>query len=198
MENIIKPSKKNKGILLVVSVLLIILLLTGAGGYTLAKYASQEKGIGNAQVANWSFKIDKEGASTKVVSLVNTADKNTLVNGKIAPGTSGEFSIKLDATGSDVGVDYLVGFLNEENKPKNLTFTCGSKSAKSLGDLGDIKGNIGISGNKTVVITIGWKWEYQTGGSYEDKEKNDEIDTQSGTSPLDYTFEILVKGTQSV
>lgn len=196
MENIIKPSKKNKGILGIVSVLLIILLLTGAGGYTLARYASQEQGNGNARVANWSFKIDKDGQATKIVNLTNTVDKNTLVNGKIAPGTSGEFSIKLDATGSDVAVDYILAFVNEKDKPSNLVFNYEGRKLKSLSELGDVKGTIGISGDRTATIKIGWTWAYQTGTNAEEKIENDVIDTRDGTSPLDYTFEIIAKGTQ--
>lgn len=196
MENIIKPSKKNKGILSIASILLIILLLTGAGGYTFARYASQEKGTGNAQVANWSFKIDKDGQATKIVNLAETVNKNTLVNGKIAPGTSGEFTIKLDATESDVSVDYILEFINEKNKPQNLVFTYGERKLKSLGEMGEIKGNIGISGDKTATIKIRWTWEYQTGATAEEKLANDEIDTRDGTSPLDYTFEIVAKGLQ--
>ena len=59
MKNEMRASKKNRGILTAVSMLLLILLLTGAGGYTYARYRTQEKGTGNAQVANWSFKIAK-------------------------------------------------------------------------------------------------------------------------------------------
>ena len=196
MENIIKPSKKNRGILGIVSILLIILLLTGAGGYTLARYASQEQGSGNAQIANWSFKIDKGGQATKIINLNNTVNKNTLVNGKIAPGTSGEFLIKLDATESDVSVDYILSFVNEKNKPSNLVFNYGGRKIKSLSELGEIKGNIGISGDKTATIKIGWTWEYQTGATVEEKLKNDVIDTREGISPLDYKFEIIAKGIQ--
>ena len=191
-----KPSKKNRGILGIASILLIILLLTGAGGYTFARYASQEKGTGNAQVANWSFKIDKDGQATKTVKLAETVDRNTLVHGKIAPGTSGEFIIKLDATGSDVSIDYIVSFLNEANKPQNLVFTYEGRNLKSLSSLGEIKGNIGISGERTATIKIRWTLAFQTGDTDEEKLANDEIDTINGTSPLDYTFEIVAKGLQ--
>ena len=41
MERTKKASKENRGIILVVSILLIGLLLTGAGGYTLARYVNE-------------------------------------------------------------------------------------------------------------------------------------------------------------
>lgn len=192
-----KSSIKNKGILEIVSVLLIILLITGAGGYTYARYRSQEKGTGSAQIANWSFKIDKNGTETKTINLADTVNKATLVKGKIAPGTSGAFSITLDATGSDVGVDYILSFLNEKNKPQNITFKYNDKNVNYLKELGEIKGNLKSTGNKKAVIKVEWTWLYQTGATEVDKENNDIIDTQNGTNPLDYTFEILAKGTQS-
>ena len=119
------------------------------------------------------------------------------MDGKIAPGTSGEFSVTLDATGSDVGVDYILAFINEKNKPNNLVFNYNGRKLKTLSELGDIKGNIKLSGSKTETIKIGWTWEYQTGTTAEEKNKNDEIDTKNGITPLDYTFEIFAQGTQS-
>lgn len=197
MNNERKASKKNKGVLGIVSMLLIILLLTGTGGYTLAKYATQEKAVGKTQIANWAFKIQKDGTETKTINLASTVKKDTLVNGKIAPGTSGTFDITIDATGSEVEIEYLVQFLNEKNKPTNLIFTYSGNTVKTLGALGDIKGNITVGGSKIIVLNVKWVWPYETGLSYEEKNQNDIIDTQNGTSPLDYTFDILVKGTQS-
>ena len=197
MEKERKASKQNKGIFGALCMLLIMLLLTGAGGYTYARYISQERGTGSADIANWSFKIVKDGEETKSVTLRNTVTKSTLVNGKIAPGTSGEFTIILDATGSEVGVDYILGFLNERNKPTNITFTYNGNNYKSLSEIGDIKGTIGITGERTKTIKIAWTWSYQTGATDETKLANDEIDTRDGTSLLDYTFDIYVLGAQS-
>ncbi len=197
MTNETKASKRNKGILALVSMLLLTLVLTGAGGYTLARYTTQEKGVGRAKFASWSFQIAKNGAETKVVDLASTVDKDTLVNGKIAPGTSGSFSITLDASGSEMGVDYLLAFINEENKPANLVFSYNDRKGKSLGEIGDITGTIAKDGKKQVTMNITWSWPYQTGSTQDEKDKNDAIDTQTGISPLDYTFEILAIGTQS-
>ena len=197
MEKERKASKENRGILALVSIILVILLITGAGGYTYARYMAQEKGTGKAEIASWSFKIDKEGKETKTINLVNTANKQTLVNGKIAPGTSGEFSIILDARGSDVGVDYIVRFMNEKNKPTNIFFTYNEQKYKSLEKLGDITGSIMATGEKVKVIKVQWEWPYQTGLTNQDKQLNDGIDTKEAVSATDYTFELLAIGTQS-
>ena len=192
-----KASKEYKGIFGALCVMLIMLLLTGAGGYTYARYMSQEKGTGNADIANWAFQIDKNGEQTKNVTLRNTVSKQTLVNGKIAPGTSGEFSITLDATGSEVGVDYTLSFVEEINKPENITFTYNGKEYKSLSDIGSIKGNIGTKNDRTATILIKWTWLYQTGSTDIEKAENDIKDTKAGTSLLDYSFNIIAKGVQA-
>ena len=197
MEKERKASKQNKGIFGALCILLIMLLLTGAGGYTYARYMSQERGTGNADIANWSFKIVKDGEETKSVTLKNAIAKSTLVNGKIAPGTSGEFTITLDANGSEVAVEYILAFTNEQNKPNNIVFTYNGNNYKSLSEIGDIKGIIGITGERTKTIKIAWTWSYQTGATDEAKLANDEIDTRDGTSLLDYTFDIVAKGVQT-
>lgn len=192
-----KASKEYKGIFGALCMMLIMLLLTGAGGYTYARYMSQEKGTGNADIANWAFQIDKNGEQTKNVILRNTVSKQTLVNGKIAPGTSGEFSITLDATGSEVGVDYTLSFVDEINKPENIIFTYNGKEYKSLNEIGSIKGNIGTKNDRTATILIKWTWLYQTGSTDIEKAENDIKDTKAGTSLLDYSFNIIAKGVQA-
>ncbi len=192
-----KASKEYKGIFGALCMMLIMLLLTGAGGYTYARYMSQEKGTGNADIANWAFQIDKNGEQTKNVTLRNTVSKQTLVNGKIAPGTSGEFSITLDATGSEVGVDYTLSFVDEINKPENIAFTYNGKEYKSLNEIGSIKGNIGTKNDRTATILIKWTWLYQTGSTDIEKAENDIKDTKAGTSLLDYSFNIIAKGVQA-
>ena len=193
-----KASKEYRGIFISLCITLIMLLLSGAGGYTYARYMSQEKGTGGADIANWSFKIAKNaGEEVKNITLRNTANKATLVNGKIAPGTSGEFSITLDATGSDVAVDYTVEFVNEVNKPTNIVFTYNGNNYKNLNEIGVIKGNIGVSNERSKTVTIKWEWPYQKGNTDVAQIENDNIDTKDGTSLLDYSFDIIAKGVQA-
>ena len=197
MEKERKSSKENRGILGIAIMLLIMLLLTGAGGYTYARYISQEKGNGSAEIAKWAFKIDKGGAETKTIKLTNTVSKDTLVNGKIAPGTSGEFKIILDARDSEVGVDYTVRFMNEKNKPTNVVFSYMGEKYKSLTKIGDIIGTIKPTGDKTQVITISWEWPYQTGDTGQLQQINDDTDTREANTISEYTFDLVAIGTQS-
>lgn len=190
------PSKKNKGIIGALCVLLIMLLITGAGGYTYARYLSQERGVGSAKIATWAFKIDKGEEEVKNIKLINTVKKDTLVDGKIAPGTSGKFTIILDAEGSDVGVDYIVRFMNERNKPTNIIFKYNNEIYKSLNEIGDITGVIRTNEDKIKAINIEWEWPYRTGSTEQMKQTNDDIDTKEATTLSDYTFELMAIGTQ--
>ena len=49
---------------------------------------------------------------------------------------------------------------------------------------------------KTKIITIDWVWPYETGTTAEQILANDKIDTQNAKSIRNYTFNIVVTGTQ--
>ena len=188
---------KTRKIITLTSAILLIVLIQSIG-VTYAKYLASENATGQAEVAKWAFEIVKEGEQTKNIKLVDTTNNDTMINGKIAPGTSGTIILALDGTGSDVDLDYTVEFINEQNKPKNLKFRYGDTIKSSLADFGEINGKIEYDQeNKKKTIAIFWEWAYETGFSAEDKVKNDEIDTQDANNITEYTFDVLVTATQS-
>ena len=106
-----EKKKNKKGIKALC--LILVLIILGSTGYTYAKYVTQEKGKGSADIATWAFEIVKaKGEIEKTINLKDTATKATLKDGKIAPGSSGDFRLTIDATGSEEGVDYTVEFNN--------------------------------------------------------------------------------------
>lgn len=111
--------KKSKKIVLI-SIAIIAIILSFVGGHAYAKYMSRVSGKGTAEIASWSFKVNDNAEKMKSISLKSTINNETLINNKIAPGTEGNFQIKLDATGSDVGINYNIKFENETQKPTNL------------------------------------------------------------------------------
>ena len=113
-------TKKKK--VLITLALLAIILLAFIGGQAYAKYVSEVRGEGVAQVATWNFKVNGQSEQVEEINLASTCNNETLVNNKIAPGTSGSFDIKVDATGSEVGINYNIAFTEEESKPQNLKF----------------------------------------------------------------------------
>ena len=187
---------KTKKIFKIISVVLLVILLQTMG-YTYAKYVTQETGTGQADVAKWAFQIQKEGEQTKTVKLLDTTNKKTLVNGKIAPGTAGIINIVLDGTGSEVDLEYKLEFANEQNKPQNMLFSYDGKNYSSLSEIKTITGNIKQSETtKTAEIIIYWRWNYETGTTDSEISTNDQIDTQDAKVITEYTFDIIATGTQ--
>ena len=93
---------------------------------------SKVTGNGTAEIANWKFKVNENEEKIQTISLKSTINNETLVDNKIAPGTEGSFNIVIDATGTDVGINYNIEFSEESNKPTNLKFTYDEKEYNSI------------------------------------------------------------------
>lgn len=188
--------KSKKIVLLVIAIVAITLLFVGGRAY--AKYMARVTGQGTADIAAWSFKVNENEEKLQTISLKSTINNSSLVNNKTAPGTEGEFQIKLDATGSEVGINYVIKFENESQKPTNLKFTYGGKTYNSLKNLQqDLTGTINANDeNKVKAITVGWNWKYETGNTAQEIASNDLIDTQDAKQMSNYTFDIIATGTQ--
>ena len=189
--------KKSKKIVLVV-IALIAIVISFLGGQAYAKYMSRVTGKGTADIASWNFKVNENEEKMQTISLKSTIDNSKIVRNKIAPGTSGKFEIKLDTTEADVGVNYVVRFENETQKPRNLKFIYNGTTYNNLTDLSNaLNGTINANDeNKIKIIEIDWNWKYQTGNSENEIAINDAIDTQDAKQFNNYTFDILVTGTQ--
>lgn len=189
-------TKKKKALYIVA--ILAIALLAFIGGHAYAKYITEVKGEGIAEVATWSFKVNGEKEQVQTINLISTCNDETLVNNKIAPGTSGDFNIVVDATGSDVGINYNITFNNETNKPENLKFTYEDVEYNSIEELqNNLSGIINANDeDKTRTLNIKWEWKYETGLNETEIANNDSIDTQDAEKIQNYTFDISVTGTQ--
>lgn len=191
--------RKKKKIILIVAILSCI-LLAFIGGQSYSKYVSEVRGNGIAEVATWSFKVNGQKEQVQAIELGSTCHNETLVNNKIAPGTSGNFNIIVDGTGSEVGIDYNIRFENETTKPTNLKFVYAGQEYSSINELQtNLSGTIDANApDKTRTLTIGWKWDYETGSTQSEMANNDKIDTQDAKNIANYTFDVVVSGTQVV
>ena len=189
-------SKKKKAVIALC--ILVVMLIAFIGGQAYAKYISQVRGNGIAEIATWSFKVNGEKEQVQEIRLASTCNNQTLVNNKIAPGTSGSFNIKIDATGSDVGINYNITFAQEENKPQNLKFVYGGLEYSSIKELeGKLSGMIEANErDKTRTINVRWQWDYETGRDPSQINENDIVDTKDATNVANYTFQVIVTGTQ--
>ena len=187
---------KKKAVVIIA--ILVAIILSFVGGQTYSKYVTEVRGDGTAQIATWDFKVNGQKEEVQTISLGSTYDSSTLVNGKIAPGTEGNFQIKVDATGSDVGIDYKIKFTDETTKPANLKFYYQEVEYNSVLELGDaLSGTINADDeNKLKTFDIKWKWNYETGSNPTEVASNDKIDTQNAQEITNYEFDVIVSGTQ--
>ncbi len=189
---------KNKKIVLITIVAIIAIIMSFIGGQVYAKYMSKITGSGTADIASWSFKVNEKDEKMQTISLKSTINNNTLVNNKIAPGTEGNFQIKIDATGAEVGIDYKIIFENEKNKPTNLIFEYENKKYNSIVELQkDLIGTINADEKEKIkTLNINWKWPYETGKNQNEINQNDVIDTNEAKNIGNYTFDVIITGTQ--
>lgn len=97
-------------------------------------------------------------------------------------------------------MQYVVDFKNETNKPDNLKFTYKDKTFDEIEDYEDVF--IGVidadDTNKTRVLTVEWQWPYETESEDKTVAENDKTDTNNGLDALDYSFDVVVTGTQVI
>lgn len=188
---------KKKKILLILAIISIV-LISFIGGKAYSKYVSEVRGDGLAKVATWSFKVNGQQEQVQTINLVSTCNNETLLDNKIAPGTSGSFNIIVDGTESDVGINYKVKFQDETDKPQNLKFKYQGKEYNSISELQDIlSGTIAANDKeKTRTLQIEWQWKYETGNNENEIANNDKIDTLNAKNISQYTFKVVVSGTQ--
>ena len=166
--------------------------------YAYAKYKTTLTGNGTATVAKWSFKVNGQTQTIPDIDLATTMkENNNVVEGKLAPGTEGSFDLNLDATGSEVAIDYNIKLIVTE-KPTNLRFYTDSSYTKeitSTDGVMNVSGVMSLEEIKTIQTkTIYWKWAYQTGTATNDIVANDKIDTADSKKSV--TMTITVTGTQ--
>lgn len=190
-----KGIQKKKVYSIITIVMIIILLISIA--FTYSKYSALEVINAQANIASWKFDISVNGITNSKIDLASTYDKNTLVNGKIAPGTKGSFNFCLDATGSEVGIDYQIEFINVENHPNNLIYKYDDLITNDITELeSKLNGEISaVDSNKVRNITIEWEWPYETSNE-NSIIANDKLDTQIGLNANDYILNVCVTARQ--
>ena len=116
-----KSKKKHIGSnILIIMLIVIIFTSIGIGLYSWAKYSQTIEGKTTGEIAKWSFKVDGNTTTEDIDFVMTRTDNNSsVVTGKLAPGTYGEFNVQLDARGTETMVEYSI-VVAMTNKPKNL------------------------------------------------------------------------------
>ena len=146
-------SKKKK---ITIVVIVAFLLLSITMWYAFSEYFKIVPDSARAQIASWSFNTN---FGRDEMSGIELSPRD---GGKIAPGTDGEFQIKVDSKGSDVDVDYKVN-IAEENLPLNMRFKIKGEDNEfnTMAELAKEKlhGRLN-SDNQEKIYTIAWNWPF--------------------------------------
>lgn len=181
--------KNNKNIKMISVMLFVVVIAFVLVAGTYSKYISSASGSDTATVAKWDIKAGKAGEELSITGdnasvtfdLFGTildedgTEESDVVNGKIAPGTMGEFdfSIKND---SEVNAEYTVNFvLSESNLPLEFRINDGEWTS-NLNGVPTSRIEMGTSANANVQ----WRWAYEQINS-------DENDTSLGIDPKEVT-----------
>ncbi len=185
-------NRKKKSILLMILLLLVAVTSCFVAG-TYAKYTSQITGNeGEATVAKWAFVDDNETQEIEI-ALEGTVDPTTLVEERIAPGTSGSFDVELVNTNTEVGVDFSILINSITNKPTNLVFYRDANHTEELTPgTTTITGQLEAEDSTGLTVPIYWEWVYES----DQPATDDPIDTQDGEAANTITVGITITGTQ--
>lgn len=195
------------------SILMIVILIVLLIGFTLAKYYSSYQSNATLEVAKWSFNVDGlTNVETGKIALSDTMSEVALEEGKIAPGFDGRVELELDASDSEVDVDYSIKATEEGHRPSNMFFQAiidgnTTEMYDTLNELAEneLHGTI-LKSDSTQVksVTICCIWPYETISDDKTISEEDAEDTAVGTGTVegkenqyDYTFSLKVVGTQA-
>ena len=150
--------KSNKGLLVIIALLLVATI----GLSSFAIYKSSATGNATASVANWAVTVNSDNI---VEASTLTFDSNSITwnsnahvaEGKIAPGQTGTISFVIDASASEVSVDYELTIGDIKVGDETIT---NDKITATI-DGGDATGTIAYSTTanamkKTVTLNIVW------------------------------------------
>ena len=190
--------KSNKLAKFMALVLLITLLAIILVSGTYAKYTTTATGSDTATVAKWSIMLDTTDitkSSTKTFTLNvfdtildsdgKTKETNVATGKKIAPGTSGNFTLASLTNNSEVDAEYKVTYSIKNDGKIPLEFstdTGDSKTWTSYDKLSELNSDSFTEikqGASATTTTIYWRWAFSDNA---DATTRDTADTALGTA----------------
>ena len=172
--------KGNKSVLVVA----ILLLLISASFTTYAIYRSSANGNATIETANWVVEVNGTDIVTESEFTLDDFDFGNNPNGKndkIAPGDSGTVDIEIDATGSEVDVNYAITLGELAAQYEDLfTITVGNDGEGTiLYDESDM--------TETVTVTLTWL------GAESDDANKDQADIDIKASEIVIPVTVVAK-----
>jgi hypothetical protein len=203
--------KKNRTMRLAALLLVLTLITSCFVGGTFAKYVSTANNEDSARVAKWAFEVNDANIVTAetftfdLFKTINDSDGTSLEENiakkdgtTIAPGTSGEFAIKLEnlsEVDAKYGIDYTVT-KSDDTLPIEFSVNNGATWAADIADViaSDTDTKLAHT-NGTTTITVQWKWDFGTSDAVEDAVNK--VDTTLGNGgAATVTVKAVVTATQ--
>lgn len=127
---------------------------------------------------NQEYKINPEKQESIEINVFQTVKNSVGIHKKVAPGSFGEFTIKLIKPKE---AEYKIKLKDITDKPQNLVFILNGNKYESITEM-ENKLNIIFQTNN--IATIKWEWKY------ENDEYGNMKDTEDGEKAQKYIFEI--------
>ncbi len=173
-----RKTRTKRAILVVIALLLVAYLISG----TYARYSTEGKAKGKADIAKWAVKMTADDGTTldsTTKDITFTVQSNPdVVPGKIAPAVTAKAEIELDLTGTEVSVDFTptIGSYESSTLPSadKITLTSavegGTVGTSNYIPLLDESAFTASNGKKKVTLTLTWA----------NDEANNADDTETG------------------
>lgn len=189
----------NKKIIVLGSLLFLVLFIFGVAN-TFGLFHSEIEGNFNSNVAKWNILINDTNISNGVTDkfVINDLvynDTDNKLPGTIAPGTSGTFSLTIDASDTEVSVIYTLE-VDESRFQNDMIKVSRVDKVEGIGEFNKIsegvyQGIIPYNAKTKIKIDFTITWE--------NDENNNEIDTEIGTRENpDLEIPVVVTATQYV
>lgn len=184
-----KEGKKQFNSKTLIILVIALLLVASAVGYTIARYVTTDSQYHTARVAKWDVNVQKATASFNLFDYVD-ASVDYDGNGSelvIAPGTTGSFSYEL-TNSSEVKASYQVNYTSDE---AGVFLQWSVDGINWTDDIADIA-TTNIAMGETVEKTIYWKWAFESDGIAAGQ--SDISDTNlgiAGTATPNITIEVI-------
>ncbi len=156
-----KKKKQNFNAFSISVIALLVVAILGTGVY--AYYQTQMSATGDMHAKAWVFTAkgnDKELSDTFSDTIAN-----------LQPGASGQYKITVDATGTEVDLDYLVDIAYATNSEQitNLKFYSDAEHTTELSSTNKIRGTIlATDSARTKDVYIYYAWPYDSGNQAAD------------------------------
>ncbi len=186
-------------------ILAILIILIICSNFIFNSNILASKKGGSTNIAYWNFKDNVDKTNVEI-SLADTITKSycEIADGYIAPGTEGKFDIIVNGEGSNIGIDYRIMVIREENVPSNLYFFLNDNSDEKFNSIKDLfnkknfSGSLNFAEKNFMKYEIYWRWPFETKDDKEIIDNNKDIeDTNFAKMQKDYIFEIEISGKQS-